>query len=402
MAEVKPKPARRRWKAALAGLLVLLALDQVVRVTILTGDFVLGVRVAPFDPPLFSPVQFDAFARLQRELREGVDAGRTIRFDTDLGWTHRENSGDGEERIDALGARVGSRPHEPTRRPTTRRILAFGCSFTHGTEVGAVDCWPDQLERALGDTVDVLNFGVPGYGIDQAFLRWRRLGRTLDCDEVWLGFVPATAVRTVNCYRPALRPWSPTVAFKPRFRVHDDGGIELIPSAPRSLADLVHLVDDSQAFLHAVGSHDWFVARYPAAWAPTGSHWTHWSAATRLLLTLLHNAGREPHALLADDASEVHRVTRAVGLRMAGEVGAAGPHFRILVLPDRDGLRRRATASQASWTGLAAEWTAAGIDISDLSDAMDPEDEPLWAAGGHYSARGNAAVARHLTAILAR
>ena len=36
------------------------------------------------------------------------------------------------------------------------------------------------------------------YGIDQAFLRWRRSGPELDASEVWLGFFPTAAPRTAS------------------------------------------------------------------------------------------------------------------------------------------------------------------------------------------------------------
>jgi lysophospholipase L1-like esterase len=58
--------------------------------------------------------------------------------------------------------------------PAKRRIAVVGDSFTFGLEVRYEDTWPYQLERALGPEFRVLNLGVDGYGVDQAFLRYRR------------------------------------------------------------------------------------------------------------------------------------------------------------------------------------------------------------------------------------
>lgn len=377
-------------------------LDQAARVALLRSGNLLGVRIAPFDPPLFSPVQVESVARLRREVAEGTPADGTIAFDAELGWDNRPESGSGGERIDALGARVGSRVHGRQRREGTRRILVFGCSFTFGTEVAGDEAWPDRLEAALGEDVEVINLGVPGYGLDQAFLRWRRLGPTLRADEVWLGFMPAAAARNVNLYRPALRPWSPTVAFKPRFELDAQGALLAVPQPCRSLTELLALVDDPDRFVAAVAPHDAFVARWPSAWARQGSFVWHWSATSRLFVTLLCTRNRDPHVLLADPTGEVAKVTAAIGEQMAREVHASGAAFRILLLPDRDGLRALRAGGHASWQRLVERWRGAGIRVDDPGDALDPGDAAAWSEGGHYSAAGNAAVARALSSTLRR
>ena len=58
-------------------------------------------------------------------------------------------------------------------RDASEPILAVGDSFTFGTQVSDRDTWPAQLEKLSGRKV--INGGVFGYGIDQAFLRARRL-----------------------------------------------------------------------------------------------------------------------------------------------------------------------------------------------------------------------------------
>jgi len=60
------------------------------------------------------------------------------------------------------------------RRPR-HRVALVGDSFTFGMEVPYEDTWGAQLERALAGDVQVLNFGVDGYGVDQAYLRYRKM-----------------------------------------------------------------------------------------------------------------------------------------------------------------------------------------------------------------------------------
>jgi hypothetical protein len=51
-------------------------------------------------------------------------------------------------------------------------IVCIGNSFTHGDEVAYEDTWPYQLQQRTG--LLVLNLGVGGYGIDQAWLRFEK------------------------------------------------------------------------------------------------------------------------------------------------------------------------------------------------------------------------------------
>lgn len=56
--------------------------------------------------------------------------------------------------------------------PTRYRIAIVGDSFTFKLEVPYEKTWGHQFEIALGPGWQVLNFGVDGYGLDQAFLRY--------------------------------------------------------------------------------------------------------------------------------------------------------------------------------------------------------------------------------------
>jgi len=60
--------------------------------------------------------------------------------------------------------------HYAIRQPQYR-IATVGDSFTFGDEVSFEASWPNRLEEQLGSKIQVLNFGVTGCGIDQAYLR---------------------------------------------------------------------------------------------------------------------------------------------------------------------------------------------------------------------------------------
>ena len=67
-----------------------------------------------------------------------------------------------------------------------RRLVCSGDSFTLGWGVADNETWCSQLSSV---NLDAVNMGQGGYGIDQAYLWYRRDGRTLEHDVHLLAFV---------------------------------------------------------------------------------------------------------------------------------------------------------------------------------------------------------------------
>lgn len=383
--------------------LAALLLDQAVQWTLLRDGWLFGGRVAPFDPPLFNECQVAARERLAAVARGDAGPPRAVVLDSELGWAPQPDSSVGEDRYDACGARVGaSGPLSRERRPGVRRIVAVGCSFTHGDEVPGDATWCSRLDAARAD-VELANLGVGGYGADQALLRLRRDGLPLLPDEVWFGWLPAAALRVTDLYRPALRHHDTAVGFKPRF-VLDGGTLRLLPCPARDAAAALLLLSDQQAFLAAVGQGDFWVRRCPAAYAPFLGHPAHYSALARLLLTRLEDDQRGVADWLAQPESEPRRVLLALVAAMRDEAQAAGARFRLLVLPDADGLADAAQPGGPYWTGCTDALRAQGLAVVELAPALIAagglRDGSLWQPGGHYGPALHAAVAEALAGLL--
>jgi len=107
--------------------------------------------------------------------------------DSDLGWSIRASGTSELYETNSQGVRA-----EPARLYSTEipagklRIVAVGDSFTHGDEVKNDETWMYVLEQ-LRPELETLNMGVPGYGTDQAYLRWKKLGSNFKSDIVLLG-----------------------------------------------------------------------------------------------------------------------------------------------------------------------------------------------------------------------
>jgi hypothetical protein len=382
---------------------VLLALDQLVQFTLIRGGYLFGRRVAPYDPPIFAPSQLETLVRIRAHVERNEPLVAAFDFDPELGWCPRANGGAGEFRYDWAGSRIARAPLAREKRPGVKRIVAMGDSFVLGIEVGAHESFCAELEDELS-SIEIANLGVGSYGVDQALLRWRRDGRKLSGDEVWLGILPSVATRAVTAYLPAMRHWSPSIAFKPRFVIDDENELTLVPNPAPTLERMLVLLSSQTEFLRAVGERDEWVRRAPSAWAPFGSSFAHRFAFARLALTLDEHRGRAPEAWLADRNGEVFRLMVSLPLAMKHEVEADRARYRVLMFPDRDGLAELSRTGRAYWRSLEDELRARAIEVVDFTEALraagGESNDALWAPEGHYSRDGNRVIAGALADLL--
>jgi hypothetical protein len=134
----------------------------------------------------------------------------------------------------------------------TTLISTYGDSFTYCAEVGDSATWQTALGEKLG--TNVLNYGVSGYGPDQAFLKYE-LNQGPHTKIVILGVLPENVNRVVNIYRPFYTYTDTTMGTKPMFLKQGDK-IRLVPNPVSSVADLPKL--DEEQFLEELGKVDYW------------------------------------------------------------------------------------------------------------------------------------------------
>ena len=317
--------------------------------------------------------------------------------DAALGWAPRPNatSTNGLYHYNAEGIRAPSDTAR-TAPAGTMRIALFGDSFIHGDEVQFEDSIGAQLEarlRAAGMRVEVLNFGVPAYGVDQAFLRWRRLGRTFAPQIVIQGLFMEDVRRNVNLIRPIYLPRTDFPFSKPRFVLQ---GAALVPVNLPALppAEVVRVLEDFPSWEHA--PHEYFFAQY----ADVGGLWQR-SRALGLLLDGV--ISRRVASFDWSPSAEPARVTRRLLEQYAKEVGEAGAKFLVLHLPDTGRLQRRLEDRRSGADELLDA-------IAEHFEVISPEEPLLDAARRaevgalfgetHYTGRTNSLVADVLAARL--
>ena len=188
--------------------------------------------------------------------KNGLNKFFNSSYDPHLGWVRRANT-TGKERgqkgtitfhVDELGARKN--PHQ-TGKPL---VAAFGDSYTFARQVEDGETWEAQLSKRIGR--DVLNFGVGNYGADQGLLRYEKTDLPEDVKAAVLGFVPETICR-VHSYWKHYLEFGNTFAFKPRFRLSEEGDLQLLEN-PMKTQEHFERLDE---IIPQVSKHDEFYER---------------------------------------------------------------------------------------------------------------------------------------------
>ncbi len=86
-----------------------------------------------------------------------------------------------------------------------RTVIIIGDSFTYGNDVAADENYPFLLDGLLPAT-RVLNMGVPGYGIDQAYLKYARYGDQYEPAVVVFGIYVGDYERTSSTFTAYAKP----------------------------------------------------------------------------------------------------------------------------------------------------------------------------------------------------
>jgi hypothetical protein len=316
-------------------------------------------------------------------------------FDPDLGWAPRPDRSNKLYAYDSGAIRVEApgRVFAPEPAEGTLRIALVGDSFTLGAEVPYADTWGARLEELLGDRgqeTEVLNFGVGGYGMDQAYLRWRKHARAWHPHVVILGFQPENVHRNVNLIRRLYQGGNPL--SKPRFLL-SARGLSLVNQpciAPEELAATIRDIERWELV-----QHEEFYADYePHPWQA--------SVLARVVAALLERDQSEDYSL----SRERVKLSLAIVRQMSKDVQAAGSRFLAVHLPARRDLETLRARGRLAYAELAAsiEQSCEFVRTEDaLLEAGDVESlDALFMPQGHYSTAANAVVAGALAATLSK
>jgi hypothetical protein len=313
----------------------------------------------------YAPQEIRELSDKHRGVLESYLAGEPsyMIFSPTLGWTIGRNASNATYHANGQGLRA-THDYTPAPLPGRLRIAAFGDSFTHSSDVPDNAAWEVVLEH-LDPRLEVLNFGVPGYGLDQAYLRYRELGEGFHPQVVLIGFMSDNISRIVNVYRPFFFYQSGLPLTKPRFTVRG-GRLELIENPIQSLQGYRELLDHPEQKLDQIGQHDFFFQRRNQR-----------SRFDFLPSVRFVHVLREQYTqpIIKDGAynprSEAYQVATGIFDRFYGEAAAHGAVPILVFFPDKPDLRAHREGRTKVYGPLIQYAERRGYRYIDLLDAFD-------------------------------
>jgi hypothetical protein len=315
-----------------------------------------------------------------------------LRYDADLGWTNRpgSRSANGLYRANASGLR-SDREYSTEASEGVLRIALFGDSFVHGDGLALEASLAPLLEAALGQRgvrAEVLNFGVPGYGIDQAYLRYRQQAGRFRPALVVLGLQLENVARDANVVRALYHPGTQIPFSKPRF-VLDAGGLRAVnrPALePRRTVAALSVFEASD-----LRRHEFFYR--PEDFAERWYRRSRLLAVAADVLATKGELGIGPDPFRLD--GEPVRVSLAILDAFRGDAVESGSRFELVYLPVRLGWRRSAREQRLAAVLREVSSRFSIVDPRPKA-AMGPDEWPKELTGPdgwHYSAEGNRRIA---------
>jgi hypothetical protein len=262
-------------------------------------------------------------------------------------------------------------------------VALVGDSFVFAERVSFEDSWGHQLERDSGGTLEVLNFGVGGYGVDQSYLRFKKDVLPWKPDVAILGFPLSDLYRSLTVYPLISSPHWGIPFSKPRF-VLNDGELRTlnVPTLPPQT-------------MFAMGS----VSGLPFLKYDYGYRGDQWEWGIRDLSYakrwLFSYFGRDPQP--SDE--ELIRVNAAV---LRAFLQLANEHDIVPIIaffPNRNQIMRLMRGEETEVDLIPKRLDVPMVDTTrcvlevGYPEAYVPDDT-------HYSPRGNAAVAKCISKAL--
>ena len=378
--------ARARVLRAAAVVALTLAFAELCAFALIRG------HIAPNYPLFF---RLDTERLLATITDEHIDAARRRSWDPELGWElardERRTHDDGRGHVwshttDGDGGRITPYESDETL------IATFGESFTFCDEVEDDQTWQYRLS-VLTDS-RVLNFGVGGYGIDQAALKARRkLEGGLRTPFVVLGIQTIDLARSLNAWRTLLQPQDiGRLDFKPLV-APVDGAYRWIPNP---LATLDGRDDVLRAFDVARRHDYWYANRVLRNEFPFVLD------AGRLFL-ILSGLRPNPRYDQWDNEDAKARLETAIDV-FVREAAQRGITPVILVIPSWRDVRGRTEGvtprSRSFFEASRARHEGSGVILVDVLERPFDESRFYRSEFGHASPYGNEVIAAALHAAL--
>lgn len=135
-------------------------------------------------------------------------------YDSLLGWDRKKNSSGFELSEKKTYFKISSKGYRGNSYYKKTAIAVFGDSFAFCRYVNDNQTWERNLEKKL--KMNVNNFGVGNYGLDQSYLKFLKYKKNINNRIIIFNVVPETIAR-VHSYWKHYREFGNILGFKPMF-----------------------------------------------------------------------------------------------------------------------------------------------------------------------------------------
>ena len=295
----------------------------------------------------------------------------------------------------------GKREYDLSPPPAKLRISAFGDSFTFGSGVNNEQSWAEQINLSQ-KRYEVLNFGVPGYGLDQAYLRYIKEGTSVSSHIVFIGYMSENLERSVNVFRPFYNEDGALPLGKPRFKLFDDK-LFLQENFFGDLSEYANLINHPNSVLADLGEHDFFYQMRGGM-----------DLFDNLLIVRMirHNLKyiKVRRAIYKNHQynpnSEAYQVTENIFDIFYQKILDEGATPIILLFPEKKALKYFSEKNKIVYSSLIEHFEANGYNYIDLLEAFEPFEpfegqySPETLCPNHYSVEVNKTVANFIISTL--
>lgn len=296
---------------------------------------------------------------------------------------------------------IGARSKTPTTKQIPRgkrRLLVFGESFSLASRVSQENTWLHHLEDQESG-LEIVNLGVDGYGMGQAFLRYLSFRDKLDWNSTVFVWVPdADLWRDINTVRYLGERWI-AYTVMPRF-VLDGDGIRAVPG-PYEIGSEIY-DRDVPVMTERVRQHlrtfDRFYLPLRYESPPVLGHLITYKLLAQIIADRQY--WKVYDSSLLDPRSEAFEVTRRIFRNAQKDVREHRGGFDLIVLPGPTlvGKLRGQPDAQArkAWDERIRILRADGLNPIDLLDdllQLRPDQIDLGYDRSHYGPRANRLLA---------
>jgi len=280
---------------------------------------------------------------------------------------------------------------------------AYGDSFVWGYGVPTGKGWVEEVSRQLGCRIS--NFAVPGYGIDQALIRFRRNAADT-APVVLLGIYPQDVMRDVNQYRAFIGFPIDAGLVKGRFVLTQTGALKWIARPALNRERFIELNRQPSKIVPSdgllPGSDDGPVAR------DLSFTWT----LLKFEFARLRGRPLPINAFLTPgDPSGAFELSIALVDAFHDVANQRRQKLLVVMLPGSSSLRQKRKSGTFEYDALRHKIESHGIEVLDLGPLLLTKRQGQGfcdlfiernACDGHYSEVGNRVVADIVASELRR